>query len=98
MILAAANCAEGKGLPPMELQYAWQCSDYSALPNAGGLRDQPVSLMNGMTACLNVWSAMKEYLQNNQTTEWVRKNPEKWKVIVAVMNLRAQKDKQEQDG
>ena len=89
-MLAAADCAEGKAPPPQELEYAWQAQAHpGALPNAGGLRDQPVALMTKMRVCLNVWSAFKEYFANEQSVKWTQKNHDKWEIIVSVGKLRS---------
>lgn len=43
----------------MELQLAWQADTWHALPEAGGLLDQPAGLLNRMSAALNVYNATK---------------------------------------
>lgn len=85
--MAAALCAENKGLPPIELEYAWQYHNGFGLPNEGGLRNQPYALIRRMNACYNVWQAMSEYIDSNLDTKWVNKNPKKWSIIVSVMEL-----------
>jgi len=78
------------------LQYAWQAQEYpGALPNPGGLRQQPVNLLIRMRVCLNVWSAFRDYERANMDTKWITKNPEKWKMIVIVMDMRAARNRGE---
>jgi len=86
MILAAALCAEGKGPPPIELEYAWQ-SNNGMLPNKGGLRDQPYALIKRMYACFNVWQAMNDYMKHDMDTKWVKSNPDKWRIVVGILDL-----------
>jgi hypothetical protein len=96
LILAAADAAERLCLPPLELEYAFQSKEYSgALPNAGGLRNQPVTLLTRMRVCLNVYNAMTEYMAAEQSTDWTQKNHTQWEIVVMVMNLRAKRDKGE---
>lgn len=91
MILAAADYAEGKpdSQPPPELEYAWQCQSHpGALPNAGGLRDQPFALMRRMSACLNVYMAIKDYTSSDLSVTWIEKNRSKYDVFLKINKLR----------
>ena len=97
MILAVADCAEGKGQPPIELEYAWQGVEHpGSLPNAGGLRDQPVSLMTRMRVALNVYQAIKSYIESDMSVEWTRKNHKEYEIFVWVAKLRAKKKAHEE--
>ena len=42
------GAAYGKAEPPAELQTAWKCKRYNALPCAGGIYDQDDTLMYRM--------------------------------------------------
>jgi len=44
--------------PPADLQLAWQCHQWGALPNGGGLYDQPYQTMQNMSAQLNVYNTV----------------------------------------
>lgn len=90
IILAAADYGESKkgSSPPLALEYAIQAETYSALPNKGGLRDQPYNLILQMRTCLNIYNAFKGYYDNNFSVEWTRSHPELWNIIGLVTNLR----------
>jgi len=90
MILAAADCAEGKGPPPGELTLAWQAQSWQALPEAGGLRDQPAGLLDRMGASLRVHDAMRAYADSpaGHEGEFAKRNPRAWAIVLSVMGLR----------
>ena len=91
MILAAAACGENpKAEPPPELRLAWQAVGYHALPEAGGLLDQPAGLMSRMIQLHNVWFAFKIYKQRNKkkNKEWMDANPGPYATILSVRKLR----------
>ena len=90
MILAAADCAEGKGPPPGELVLGWQAQSWQALPEAGGLRDQPAGLLERMSTSLRVYEAMKTYADSppGYEGEFAKRNPRAWAIVLGVMELR----------
>ena len=90
MILAVADCAEGKGPPPGELMLAWQAQTWNTLPEAGGLRDQPAGLIERMSATLRVYDAMKIYADSppGNEGEFTKQNPRAWEIVLSVMGLR----------
>lgn len=98
MILAAAACGEDPRpkppepppTPPSELRLAWQSVSYHALPEAGGILDQPAGLLSKMTHLYNVWFAHKAYRQHDlrKHKEWVEANPELYAIILQVNKLR----------
>ena len=90
MILAAADCAEGKGPPPGELTLAWQAQSWQALPEAGGLRDQPAGLLERMSTALSVYDAFVAYkaVDGGHEDEFARKNPRAWASVLMVQGLR----------
>lgn len=85
--MAVALYVDDKGPPPLELVYGWQAYDFHQLPCPGGLRDQPYNLLRCIRAAYNAWNAYREYIDNQLSAKWVEKNPEKWKVIVAMLEL-----------
>ena len=95
MILAAAACGENPNskpppVPPPELRLAWQAVMYHALPEQGGLLDQPAGLLRRMTQAYNVWFSHKEYMQRdvNKHKEWIEDNPDLYATILRVKQLR----------
>lgn len=96
--MGAADYAENPSStpPPKELEYAWQCAEYpGALPNAGGLRDQPAGLIRRMRVTYNVWNSVREYFQNDQSTKWTKANPDKWKIVAEIMEYKIRRDRGE---
>ncbi len=73
----------GKSSPPHQLAYAWQCQRWGAMPNAGGLRDQPVRLMKDMAVMSNVYDAMKGFQRAMHTNivTWQTANPDAWQIV-----------------
>jgi len=63
---------------------------YHALPEAGGLLDQPAGLMSRMIKLYNVWFAFKSYKQRNKKKhkEWADANPDLYATILSVRKLR----------
>ncbi|MHB0922609.1 MAG: hypothetical protein ACYC3H_01415 [Bellilinea sp.] len=91
LILAAAACGEDpRAEPPPELRLAWQAFGFHALPEAGGLLDQPAGLLTRMTRIYNVWLAFKSYSQRDLSKhkEWVETNPALYETILRVKRLR----------
>lgn len=93
MILAAADCGQGKGSPPELLRLAWQCKEWSTLPEAGGLRDQPAGLMSKMTQLNNVWQAYKRWKEtpSDKVDELIKRYPDD-------VEIRSEVDKLRKDG
>lgn len=91
LILAAADFAENpKHKPPPELTLALQCERWGALPEAGGLYDQPAGLLDRMSASLNVYQAFDNWKSRKAGHEkdWTDNNPKAWAVIQDVNKLR----------
>lgn len=55
LIERAVGAAYGKAEPPAELQTAWQCQRWEALPDAGGIYDQDDTLLHRMGALDNIY-------------------------------------------
>ena len=90
MILAAADCAEGKGPPPGELTLGWQAKCWGALPEAGGLKDQPAGLLEKMSTCVSVYDAMRAYkaCPPGQEGEFSRRQPDAWRIVLSIREMR----------
>lgn len=91
MILAAAAHGEDpRAAAPYELRLAWQALGYHALPEAGGLLDQPPGLLNRMTQAYNAWFACKSYRKRDleHSQEWMEANPDLFAIVQRVRKLR----------
>ena len=88
MILAAADAAEGLGPPPEELQLAWQVRRWHALPEPGGLLDQPAGLVERMAVAESVYQAVKAWRSAPEWGRWSVQNPDEWGVVQSVIELR----------
>jgi len=88
MILAAADCAEGKGPPPPELQLAWQARQWASLPEVGGLRDQRAGELYRMATAENVYNAVRSWRRSANWAQWAKDNPEEWETVCMVRRLR----------
>lgn len=68
-------------------------SNYGALYVAGGMADQPYSLMRRMSAALNVYQAIKAFRASRSWVDFQRQNPDEWRIVEDVMRLRQERDK-----
>ena len=93
-MLAAADAAEGVGGMPAELELGLQCERWNALPEPGGLLDQPLGLLQRMGAAVNVYKAfVSERQRGNVTlTEWSRRDPGAWRTLASVEKMRRKQD------
>jgi len=93
-VLAAADAAEGVGGMPAELELALQCERWGALPEPGGLLDQPMGLLARMSAVLNVYNALKSEQQRGSSTltDWSRSNPGALQTVARIEKMRAEQD------
>ena len=91
-MLAAADYAEGygNGGMPAELDLALQCDQWGALPESGGLLDQPLGLVARMGAALNVYRAVSSSVHRGKMNlvDWSNQNPTAWKVLATVEKMR----------
>ncbi len=91
-MLAAADYAERRkeSVPPSELRLAFRCVQWNALPNPGGLMDQPAGLVERMTIVLNTYNAMKAWKQREPGKEgdFAKAYPDTWAIVQEVMRLR----------
>jgi hypothetical protein len=92
MILAAAACAEDHGDAPRELRWVFEHDRWGALPNAGGLLDQPAGAVQRMTACENVYRALRFYAEHGpepgQLAAWRESHTDIWTIVRHVEELR----------
>lgn len=86
--MEAAACADSGGDPPPLLKLAWQCKRWNALPEAGGLMDQPAGLMEKLSVLDNVYSTMQAWARAKNQGEWSTRNPEGWGLVVKILKLR----------
>jgi len=97
-VILAADHAEGNGPPPPELVKAWECQRWKALPNAGGLHDQPLGLMHRMNAALTVYAAMNLYNAAERAglidEKWMSEHRREMSIWAQVQLLRAQQSEE----
>jgi len=68
---------------PMELVYALQHHRWGALPEAGGLRDQPAGLLAKMAHLHAVYSGIMAYRNAENPTKWAESNPGLFDIVAA---------------
>lgn len=90
MIRAAAQYADDPqaGAPPPELALWWECQDAGALPEAGGLWDQPAGLVRRMRACAHVARVWPDYWKLPRA-EFEQRHPGGMAVVNWVLRLKA---------
>lgn len=94
MIVAAGSAGRYGEPPPPLLQQAWQIKRWGALPEAGGLRDQPAGLLARMAILLDIYTANKAYADALQANggdgmrSWEQRNQDIVKVARETMLLR----------
>lgn len=77
--MAALRLGRGEKVDaPYLLTYALQCERWGALPEAGGLRDQPAGMLDKMAYIVTVHKATKGYWSADDTVKWSERNPELW--------------------
>ena len=62
LIEQAVGAARGQP-PPADLQLAWKCQQWGALPDAGGMNDQDYKRLQGMSVSLNIYNTIS-YMKN----------------------------------
>ncbi len=92
MILAAAAFAEGDGDAPRELRWVFDRDRWGALPNGGGLLDQPAGALERMAACENVYRAILFYARNGpppgELAAWKEEHTNVWRIVRQVEEMR----------
>ena len=61
LIEAVVACVDDGAPPPPQLRLAWQCEEWNAQPEAGGMLDQDHALMVQMTAANNIYRTLKRF-------------------------------------
>lgn len=89
-MLASADAAEGIGAMPAELELGLLCERWKALPNPGGVLDQPVGLLARMSTAVSVYRAIQSEQAKGDMTlvEFSRRYPDAWRTIARVDKLR----------
>lgn len=85
--MAAVGCADGTCDPPPELVLYWECQTFHALPEPGGLLDQPAGLVGKMRACANayeLWQAWKA-VSPKEAGKFIKANKKRWETIQKIM-------------
>lgn len=97
MMLAAADLGRyDEGAPPPVLREAWLIKRWGALPEAGGLRDQPAGLLQKAARLLDIYQAHKAYKdallsqKGDALGEWEQRNMDVMNLLADIRKLRRQ--------
>lgn len=73
---------------------AWYCRRYRALPEAGGIYDQPARLLRSMTIAANVYDLIEEFnhLKPGTAAEWANRHPQAWAAVARIMGWQRKND------
>ena len=84
LILQAVGAAYGKAEPPAELELAWRCQSWGALPEGGGMFDQDHILMQRMTSLSNVYNFVSKLqtLKGNQIHSLTASERRIWRALI----------------
>lgn len=94
MTIATADYAAGKdgSSPPDELVLYWDMQAFSALPNAGGILDQPAGLLRKIRHVARVHWAVREHSANalkaGKGAQWKSDHPDVMAIINYVESIR----------
>ena len=90
--MAAADFADGQGVPPPELVDYLRTERFNALPFSGGWKEQPYKFVERSIIYYNVYSAFKAYreaLRDGKTfKEWMKHNKDTMKIVNGVKEMR----------
>lgn len=76
------RCARDNEPAPPELKLAWQAQRWNALPEPGGLLDQPAGLLNRMATAASVYNAFKTLQQSaGQIVALANNNPQVIQIV-----------------
>ena len=76
LIIAALRLGRGDKVPtPRLMSLAFQCQRWQALPEPGGVLDQPAGMLETMGTLLNVYEATRSYANALDPTKWAGANP-----------------------
>ena len=89
-MLAVADAVEGTGDMPAELRTALLCQQWDALPEAGGVFDQPAGLLAKMSYAINIYKALssEKTRGNISLVEWSKQYPDYYRIVVQVERMR----------
>jgi hypothetical protein len=78
--------------PPPELSIAFQVDQWGADAVYG--HPLPAKLLRRMTACLNVYQAIKSYQAGSyRLADWARAHPQQAQIVTQIREMRAQNDR-----
>jgi hypothetical protein len=69
---------------------ALQCQRWGALPEPGGIYDQPAKLLEKMAILLNVFEATRAYMSAADPTVWASRQPAAWELYAWAKKLERQ--------
>lgn len=84
------NYVEGKGPLPNELELAFYARDFHALPEAGGVYDQPAGMVRRMKNALDVYNLWREWktLDAERKGDWIKAHPGRWSAVNQILEIR----------
>lgn len=82
-----ALCYLEKYPAPRELKLAWQAKRWESLPNAGGLQDQEVGLLERMSWALSTYEALRGMNETQDTAKWIMNNQDAYELTIYVRGL-----------
>lgn len=85
-MLAVARAADG-GEVPAYLAVAWQCQQWKALPEAGGIFDQDTETLLYMSYALNVYETIQASRSAPSLAEWAQSNPDGARLISEIHRM-----------
>ena len=94
LIAAAADAGQYNAPPPRILVTAWHIKRWGALPEAGGLLDQPAGLLSRAGYVLDVYNAHRswrnalETLSGDGLAQWQEQNPDVMKLLADIREAR----------
>ena len=91
LALDVADYVENEASPPPELLDAWDATSYGALPEAGGLLDQPMGYILRMTIANNVYQAFRGMRDANDIKQWADSNKQAWAIVGRVKRIQQER-------
>lgn len=75
--------------PPPELELAWQCDRFHALPKAGGLLDQPAGLMDNLRQIAEIYKGYNAYINRpmGDDGKWMSEHPAEMRATARVWEI-----------
>ena len=66
---------------------AWWCTQWGALPEAGGLLDQPAGLLRKMSAVKNAYDTIASRRKTNNLIAWIDADPQRYEYYLHIREL-----------